>query len=98
MRATPGHALAGVVTAPGCGTTGLSVGRRAQLTRDSARQQLYVSADILAQARRQVPPLPPWSRSLERADYDPFHPPEVPRWRRQWQIWRASKSLQRLGG
>ncbi|HKS85166.1 MAG TPA: phytoene/squalene synthase family protein [Pseudolabrys sp.] len=118
----------------------------AQLPRHSARQQLYVPADILRRhgansadfyameaspsvraalaemregAQRNLArvaqmseviseaagpallplaPLPPWLRSLEGAGYDPFHPPEVPRWRRQWQIWRASKSLRRLGG
>jgi phytoene synthase len=39
-----------------------------------------------------------WLLSMERNDYDPFHPPEVPQWRRQWRIWRAAKSLRRIGG
>jgi hypothetical protein len=34
---------------------------------------------------------------MERNDYDPFHPPLVPQWRRQWRIWRAAKSLRRIG-
>ena len=43
-------------------------------------------------------PLHRWLLSMERNDYDPFHPPEVPQWRRQWRIWRAAKSLRRIGG
>jgi len=43
-------------------------------------------------------PLRLWLSVMERADYDPFHPPEMARWRRQWHIWRAAKSLRRIGG
>ncbi len=42
-------------------------------------------------------PLRQWLLAMERNDYDPFHPPEVPQWRRQWRIWRAAKSLRRIG-
>ncbi len=43
-------------------------------------------------------PLRSWLSTMERADYDPFHPPEMARWRRQWHIWRAAKSLRQIGG
>jgi len=43
-------------------------------------------------------PLRQWLLAMERNDYDPFRPPEVPQWRRQWRIWRAAKSLRRIGG
>lgn len=43
-------------------------------------------------------PLRQWLLVMERNDYDPFRPPEVPQWRRQWRIWRAAKSLRRIGG
>jgi len=33
---------------------------------------------------------------MERIDYDPFQPPWVQPWRRQWQIWRAARNPQRL--
>jgi 15-cis-phytoene synthase len=43
-------------------------------------------------------PLRPWLATMERADYDPFQPPEMARWRRQWHIWWAAKSIRRIGG
>lgn len=43
-------------------------------------------------------PLHGWLVAMERTDYDPFNPPDVAQWRRQWRIWRAAKSFQRLGG
>ena len=42
-------------------------------------------------------PLRQWLLGMEGIGYDPFHPPEVPKWRRQWRIWRAAKSLRRIG-
>ena len=30
---------------------------------------------------------------MERRGYQPFAPPELPQWRRQWILWRASKNL-----
>jgi phytoene synthase len=42
-------------------------------------------------------PLRPWLFAMERPDYDPFRPPEIAPWRRQWRIWRAAKSPQRIG-
>jgi len=42
-------------------------------------------------------PLRRWFKSLEKADYDPFNPPIITRWLRQWDIWRASRSLLRIG-
>jgi len=42
-------------------------------------------------------PLRPWLDAMERIAYQPFQPPELPAWRRQWRIWRAAKSLDRIG-
>lgn len=45
-------------------------------------------------------PLAPLKRWLTRtggADYDPFNPPVISRWLRQWDIWRASRSLRQIG-
>jgi phytoene synthase len=42
-------------------------------------------------------PLRPWLNAMERTAYQPFQPPELPAWRRQWCIWRAAKSLKRVG-
>jgi len=42
-------------------------------------------------------PLWQWLRDMERAGYEPFKPPQVSSWRRQWRIWRAAKSFSRIG-
>lgn len=42
-------------------------------------------------------PLRQWLIDMERPGYDPFRPPVVSPWRRQWRIWRAAKSFQRIG-
>ena len=42
-------------------------------------------------------PLKPWLSAMESAAYQPFQPPELSAWRRQWRIWRAAKSLERIG-
>ena len=42
-------------------------------------------------------PLRPWLLDMERPDYDPFSPPQMAAWRRQWFIWRAAKSFRRIG-
>jgi phytoene synthase len=42
-------------------------------------------------------PLTPWLNAMERAAYQPFRPPGLPAWQRQWRIWRAAKSLKRIG-
>jgi phytoene synthase len=33
---------------------------------------------------------------MKRLDYDPFAPPEISQWRRQWAIWRASRDPKRI--
>ena len=43
-------------------------------------------------------PLRQWLLDMERADYNPFSPPDVLQWRRQWRIWRAAKAPRRIGG
>lgn len=42
-------------------------------------------------------PIRPWLAAMERTEYQPFRPPVFSQWRRQWSIWRASKSLERIG-
>ena len=42
-------------------------------------------------------PLRPWLNAMERTTYQPFQPRELPAWRAQWRIWRAAKSLERIG-
>ena len=34
--------------------------------------------------------------SMDRADYDPFAPAELPQWRRQWRLWRAARRPGRI--
>jgi phytoene synthase len=33
---------------------------------------------------------------MERPHYDPFAPPDVPQWRRQWLMWRAARRPSRI--
>jgi 15-cis-phytoene synthase len=54
-------------------------------------------SEIARPAFLALAPLRQWLLMMERNDYDPFHPPLVPQWRRQWRIWRAAKSLRRIG-
>jgi hypothetical protein len=42
-------------------------------------------------------PVRPWLNAMESAAYQPFQPPELPAWRAQWRVWRAAKSLERIG-
>ena len=42
-------------------------------------------------------PLRPWFLDMERPGYDPFNPPQMAAWRRQWLIWRAARSFRRIG-
>jgi 15-cis-phytoene synthase len=59
------------------------------------------AADIPKTAQAAFLPLAPlwqWLLDMERTDYDPFRPPQVAPWRRQWRIWRAAKSFRRIGG
>jgi 15-cis-phytoene synthase len=46
-------------------------------------------------------PLAPVRQELDRMgrnDYDPFAPPDIPQWRRQWAIWRAARNVRRIAG
>jgi phytoene synthase len=68
-----------------------------------ARRHLSLIADAKISERGRpallsLAPLRQWLLAMEGQGYDPFHPPVVPQWRRQWQIWRAAKSLRRLAG
>ena len=68
-----------------------------------ARRNLahVVSAKIPEIAKPALLPLAPlrqWLLDMEKPGYDPFRPPVVSPWRRQWRIWRAAKSFQRIGG
>jgi len=67
-----------------------------------ARRNLahVVSAKIPESAKPVFLPLAPlrqWLIDMEKRDYDPFRPPVVSPWRRQWRIWRAAKSFERIG-
>lgn len=59
-----------------------------------------MSADIperIWPAFLSLAPLRPWLAAMESMAYQPFQPAELPAWRRQWRIWRAAKSLERIG-
>ncbi len=69
-----------------------------------ARRHLKRVGETLAKVPTRVQPvflsLAPlrlWLLAMERSDYDPFRPPDIAPWRRQWRIWRAAKNPQRIG-
>jgi phytoene synthase len=35
---------------------------------------------------------------MEYPNFDPYAPPEVPQWRRQWRMWRAAQNAARIAG
>jgi phytoene synthase len=64
-----------------------------------ARHQLGAARGLLNDMAPQVAPalLPvalvrPALGRMERRNYQPFSPSEVPQWRRQWALWRAARS------
>jgi phytoene synthase len=64
-----------------------------------ARQHLTAASELMPSAPASVAPalLPvaivrPAIGRMERRRYDPFHPSDLPQWRRQWAIWRAART------
>jgi phytoene synthase len=56
-------------------------------------------ADLPPQAVPALLPVASVRPMLDRLDRgDPFQPPEIPPWRRQWLIWRAARNPQRIAG
>jgi phytoene synthase len=68
--------------------------------RDLARRHHDTAASLIptvaAAARGALLPLslvPPYLAAMERRGFDPFrHAAELPQWRRQWALWRASRA------
>jgi len=92
-NATAADVFAGKSTAP----------LRAALAelRGHARAHLAASGKLVSAAPLSVLPalLPATGASLQldRMDgSDPFAPPEVPQWRRQWRMWRAARDPSRI--
>jgi phytoene synthase len=69
---------------------------RRHLARIAARSSEIPS--IALPAFLPLAPIRPLLLRMERRSYDPFRPPVLPLWRRQWHIWRAAKTLSRIGG
>ena len=73
----------------------------AELRLRARRSLAYVAAAEIPETIQPVflplAPLRRWLLDMERPDYDPFKPPMVSPWRRQWRIWRAAKSFRRIG-
>lgn len=73
--------------------------------RAEARRQLDAAGAAFAAAPAELAPalLPvslvrPLLDRMERPDYDPFTPVEIPQWRRQWRLWRAARRPGRIFG
>ena len=64
-----------------------------------ARRHLTAAADLVGSAPKVIAPalLPvalvrPMLDRMERRGYNPFRPPEIAQWRRQWRLWRAARN------
>jgi 15-cis-phytoene synthase len=93
------------------GTT-LDLGRSTPELRGATGEMRDIAATHLAAAGRFIPAAPiavlpgllPLAVTrlqldrLRRVDYDPFAPPDIPQWRRQWAIWRAARNGKRIAG
>jgi phytoene synthase len=62
---------------------------RARAAYDAFRAALPATPEAVAPAFLTAALVPLWLRRLDRAD--PLTPVEVPQWRRQWRMWRASR-------
>ncbi len=89
----------------GVGGKEASVALRSALTqlRIIARQHLQRARELSKSVPAHLMPayLPvaltgPTLARMERRDYDPFVPVDIPAWRRQWLIWRAARRSDRI--
>lgn len=72
-----------------------------QIARTHLTQAGQLAEDIPSAALPALLPVAqarPLLDRMERADYDPFVPVEVPAWRRQWRLWRAARQPSRIFG
>jgi phytoene synthase len=90
----------------GASPTDLIAGQNTKGVRAALAELRSLAREHLAEARNSLPSvaraartaflplavLPVYLAALDRRDYDPFTVTEVPQWRRQWQLWRASRS------
>ena len=70
-----------------------------QIARDhlaAARELIGAAPPAVLPALLPLAPVPALLKGMERSGYDPFAPPEIAPWRRQWLIWRASRKPARL--
>jgi phytoene synthase len=65
---------------------------------DSARKLLASAPDAILPALLPLAAVRPLLKRMERGGYQPFSPPELPRWRRQWTLWRAARRPSRIAG
>jgi phytoene synthase len=73
---------------------------RASVRRQLAalRAELTTAPASLLPAVLSLSPVPVLLARMEREDYDPFQPPIIPQWRRQWTLWRAARHPPRIAG
>lgn len=62
----------------------------------AARELIGAAPPALLPALLPLAPASTLLNAMERSGYDPFAPPEIAPWRRQWLIWRASRKPARL--
>jgi phytoene synthase len=70
--------------------------RAARMHLSAARPLLATAAPVVIPALLPQAPVSPMLARMERSNYDPFVPCEIPQWRRQWLIWRAARRPARM--
>jgi phytoene synthase len=70
--------------------------RAARMHLSAARPLLATAAPVVIPALLPLAPVSPMLARMERSNYDPFVPREIPQWRRQWLIWRAARRPARM--
>jgi 15-cis-phytoene synthase len=65
---------------------------------DLVRERLAAAPDAILPGLLPLATVQPLLKRMERGGYQPFAPLDLPQWRRQWALWRASRNPRRIAG
>jgi phytoene synthase len=70
--------------------------RHAREHLSAAQANFTAKENVLVPALLPLALVGPALRTMERRGHDPFQPPQLPPWRRQWLLWRAARNPARM--
>jgi phytoene synthase len=70
--------------------------RHAREHLSAAQTNFTAKKNVLVPALLPLALVGPALRTMERRGHDPFQPPQLPPWRRQWLLWRAARNPARM--